>query len=162
MASLGAVSAAEHTSGGFVHKSLEPPASPLVLSYRLPVGSGLRRPVPIMDRVVSLCLSPDPTSREDAGQDQGGSDRRGHRHHPQLAEEVLVPPPPSPDGMQNPSPALMQEGSPVTMPAQQGHLFHAEQHFLQDKGFSEAAIKMIFATTRDTTRAMHNGRWESF
>ena len=38
----------------------------------------------------------------------------------------------------------------------------AERRSLQDKGFSEAAIKTILAATRDTTRAVYKGKWESF
>ena len=38
----------------------------------------------------------------------------------------------------------------------------AEWRSLQDRGFSEAAIKTILAATRDTTGAVYKGRWESF
>ena len=63
--------------------------------------------------------SPDPSSGEDSDNDQGGSGGASHHHCPQLVEEVLVSPSP-PDGMQDLSPAPMQEESPVTMPDQQG------------------------------------------
>ena len=33
---------------------------------------------------------------------------------------------------------------------------------LQDKGISDATIKAIHVTTRDTTRIVYKGRWESF
>ena len=69
---------------------------------RSPYGGGLQCPVPVVDRAVSLRLSPDPSAREDSDQDQGGSGG-GHCHRPQLAEEILVPPTP-PDGVQDPSP----------------------------------------------------------
>ena len=72
----------EHPSGGLVSESLELPSSPLVLSEWSTIGGGLRCPVPTMDGAVPLHLSPDPTPREDAGQDQGGSGRGGHRHPP--------------------------------------------------------------------------------
>ena len=38
----------------------------------------------------------------------------------------------------------------------------AEQHTLQDKGFSEAAIRTILAATLDSSRKVYNSRWESF
>ena len=69
----------------------------------------------------------------------------------------------------------MQTGSPVTMLVQQGHAvphrpplnppvgcMEAERHTLQDKGFSDAAIRTILAATCDTTHKVYNGRCESF
>ena len=38
----------------------------------------------------------------------------------------------------------------------------AEWHALQDKGFSDAAIRTILAATRDTSQKVYNGRWDSF
>ena len=75
--------------------------------------------------------------------------------------------------MQDLFPAPMQVRS-VTMPARQGHTLphgpadpqvdcvEAGLHSLQDKVFSEAGIKTILAATRDTTRTVYKGRWESF
>ena len=123
-----------------------------------------------MDRVVPLCLSPDPSSQEDSGKDQGEADR-GHR--PQLAKEILVPST-TPDGMRDPSRAPSQNGSLVTTPAGQGRALphqpldspvdglEAEWRALQNKVFSDAANRTILAATHDTTREVYNGRWESF
>ena len=57
----------------------------------LPVGGGLRHPVPTMDRPVTVHLSHDPTSQEVTGQDKVGSGGRGRYSHA-LPEEVLVSP----------------------------------------------------------------------
>ena len=38
----------------------------------------------------------------------------------------------------------------------------AEWRTLQDKGFSDAAIRTVLAATCDTSRKVYNGRWESF
>ena len=124
-----------------------------------------------MDRAGPLHLSLIPLL-EKTDKDQGGSGGV-HCHHPQLAEEILVPFI-SPEGMQDPSHAPTQRGSPVTTPAQQGHALRhralnspldsveSEWHLLQDKGFSDAPIRTILATTRDTTRKVYNGKCESF
>ena len=77
-----------------------------------------------------------------------------------MAEKVLVPL--SPDGMQDPSPAPVHEGYLVTAPEDsQVDCMEAERRSLQDRDFSQAAIKMILATTRDTI-AVYKGRWEGF
>ena len=73
-----------------------------------------------MNGAVTLCLPPGPSSREETDTDQEESGRGGHYHLPQLAGEILVSPTP-PDGIQDPTPAPMQDGSPVTIPVQQGH-----------------------------------------
>ena len=101
--------------------------------------------------------------QEKTDQDQGGSGKRGHCHGSPLAEEVLIPPSP-PDDVRHPPLATMQTESPVTMPPRQGHaLPHqlgdppvdgvgAEWRTLQDKGFSDAAIRTILAATHDTSQ----------
>ena len=81
-------------SGGPVRLPPKLPTTPLVLSDWSPTGDGLQYPVTTMDRAVPLCLSSHPSPGEDSDQDQGGSDREAHRHHPLLAKETLVPPPP--------------------------------------------------------------------
>ena len=65
--------------------------------------------------------------------------------------------------------ALTQTGSPVTMPAQQKRALpyqplnppvggvEAERRSLQDKGFSDAAIRTILSATHDTTCKVYNG-----
>ena len=79
-----------------------------------------------------------------------------------MAEEILVPPI-LPYGMRDPSLTSTLGGSPVTMPARQGHVLphqpgdslvdgvEAEQRALQDKGFSDAAIRTILTATHDTS-----------
>ena len=121
-----------------------------------------------MNRAVSVCLS----LLGKTDQDQGGSGRGGHHHHPQLAKEILVPS--SAVGLLDPSPAPMQAGSPVTTPARQVRaLPHrpvnppvnsvaAEQRALQYKGFSESVIRTILAATYDIICNVYNDRWVSF
>ena len=94
----------------------EPPAPLQVLSDQSPNGGSLQYSVLVLDRAVPLRLSPGPSSRKTLDQDKGGSGGRGHRHRPQLAEEVLVPTSP-PDGVQDPIPAPMLTRSSVTTPA---------------------------------------------
>ena len=95
--------------------TLESPAPPLVHSDLSLDGGGLQCPVPAVDRVVTLRLSPEPSPR-DSNQDQVGSGGGGHRHHPQFTEEILVPSTPL-DDVQDPTPGHMQMVSPVTTPA---------------------------------------------
>ena len=132
-----------------------------VLSDRSPPGCGLQCLVPAMDRAVSLCLSPHPSLGEDSDQDQDGPGGGGHRHHP-------------PTGPGDPGATFSSiwrarfqscchMGSPVTTPTQQGHALphrpgyppvgsmETEQCTLQDKGFSHATIRTIFAATHDTS-----------
>ena len=111
------------------HVSPKPSTPPLVLLDRSPTGGSLQCPVPVMDRAVALCLYTHSPPREDSDQGQGGPSRGGHHHCPLLAEEILVPP--SPDGVQDPSPAAMQMGSPVTTPIDKGILYHTDLETLQ-------------------------------
>ena len=79
-----------------------------------------------------------------------------------LTKEIMVSA--SPDGMQDPLSSPLQDGSPVTTPARKGHAFpqgledpqvdcvEAERQVLQDRGFSEAAIKKALTATRDSSR----------
>ena len=127
--------------------------SPLVLSDQSSAGGSLQCHVPVVDWTIPLRLPTHPSSREESDQDQRGSSRGGHRHHPLLAEEILVPP--SPDDVRDPSPMPTQTGYPVTTPNQQRRALphrhgdssvdgvEAEWRTLQDKDFSEAAIEPI-------------------
>ena len=71
-------------------------------------------------------------------------------------------------------PAHTQMESPVTIPAQQGRALphrpgdsqvdnvEAEWCAIQDKDFSNAAIRTILAATSDTSQKVYNSRWDSF
>ena len=75
----------------------EPPDPLLVLLDQAPDGGSLQCPVLTMDGAVTVCLSPDPSSR---GQRSGRSGRGGNCVQPELAMEALVHTPPN--GMQDP------------------------------------------------------------
>ena len=76
------------------------PAPPHVLLNRPPDGRSLRCPIP--SNRWGCHSMPVPQSLIQRTKDQGGSDRGGICHSPQLAKKVLVPIPP--DGMRDPSP----------------------------------------------------------
>ena len=127
----------------------------------LPLAAAPDTLTPTIDRVVTLRLSPYPVSQEDTSEDQADE---VIVIAPSWPKEVLLPPP---DGMRDPPAAPIQEGSPVTLSARHGHALphrpensqidcvEAKQRSPQDKGFSEAAIKIILAVT-------NKSRWKSF
>ena len=124
-------------------------------------GGSLQCPITVMDRAVPLRLSPDPPSGEDSDKDQGGSGGGGHHHHPKLSEEILVSTTP-PDDVLDPTPHMQME-PPVTTPAQQGRALphrpgdspvngvETEGCALQNRDFSDAAIRTILAAIHDTS-----------